>query len=322
MRLPNYLKFLLLSIVALTLGACTTGSSQDGWYYKGYYQGHPHTGSNELSSAGKTCFFCKKDPAKDEDGDGVADSKDKCPATPKGVKVGPTGCPSDSDGDGIADNMDSCPDTSANVTVDTHGCPLDSDGDGVDDSMDTCPDTSASVEVDSLGCPLDSDYDGVIDSLDQCPGTKENAEVNKKGCPLDSDGDMVSDDVDKCLGTPANVNVNSNGCWEVKNLNFRSGRSKINSSSYPALNAVANTFMANPNLKAEVQGYTDSRGSNRINTRISKARAQSVVNYLIGKGVSSNRLVTKGYGPKNPIADNSTREGRSKNRRVEIKPIQ
>ena len=60
----------------------------------------------------------------DSDGDGVPDSHDKCPGTPKGVKVDSHGCALDSDNDGVADYMDQCPGTSAGVTVDSAGCPL------------------------------------------------------------------------------------------------------------------------------------------------------------------------------------------------------
>ena len=90
----------------------------------------------------------------DSDGDGVPDSLDKCPDTPKGVKVDTNGCPIDSDGDGVPDYLDKCPDTPAGVTVDKDGCPLDSDGDGVPDYLDKCPDTPVGVTVDKDGCPL------------------------------------------------------------------------------------------------------------------------------------------------------------------------
>jgi OOP family OmpA-OmpF porin len=90
---------------------------------------------------------------RDSDGDGVGDSKDKCPNTPKGVKVDAVGCPLDTDGDGVPDYLDKCPDTPKGVKVDSNGCPLDSDGDGVPDYLDKCPDTPKGVPVDAAGCP-------------------------------------------------------------------------------------------------------------------------------------------------------------------------
>jgi len=88
----------------------------------------------------------------DSDGDGVLDKDDKCPGTPKGVKVDKVGCPLDSDGDGVADYLDKCPNTPKGVQVDTVGCPLDSDGDGVADYLDKCPNTPKGVKVDAAGC--------------------------------------------------------------------------------------------------------------------------------------------------------------------------
>ncbi len=93
-------------------------------------------------------------PPPDSDGDGVIDSEDKCPDTPRGVRVDRSGCPLDSDGDGVPDYQDKCPDTPRGVKVDRSGCPLDSDGDGVYDYLDKCPDTPRDLKVDSTGCPI------------------------------------------------------------------------------------------------------------------------------------------------------------------------
>ncbi len=94
----------------------------------------------------------RKPVEKDSDGDGVVDSLDICPHTPKGVKVDIRGCPLDSDHDGVYDYMDKCPGTPRGVKVDTQGCPLDSDGDGVYDYKDKCPRTPKGVKVDERGC--------------------------------------------------------------------------------------------------------------------------------------------------------------------------
>jgi len=95
--------------------------------------------------------------------------------------------PGDSDGDGVPDDRDRCPNTPRGVRVDATGCPLDSDGDGVPDYLDRCPNTPKGVMVDAQGCPLeggvmDSDGDGVPDDRDQCPGTPQGAVVNEVGC--------------------------------------------------------------------------------------------------------------------------------------------
>jgi OOP family OmpA-OmpF porin len=90
--------------------------------------------------------------------------------------------PLDSDGDGVIDSLDQCPNTPRGVKVDAKGCPLDSDADGVYDYLDQCPNTPRGVRVDARGCPLDSDGDGVYDYLDKCPGTPKSAKVDKRGC--------------------------------------------------------------------------------------------------------------------------------------------
>ncbi len=118
----------------------------------------------------------------------------------------------DDDSDGVPNHLDKCPDTPKGVKVDKDGCPLDTDGDGVPDYLDKCPGTPKGVKVDAKGCPLDSDDDGVPDYLDKCPNTPKGAPVDKDGCPLDSDGDGVPDYLDKCPGTPRGVPVNKDGC--------------------------------------------------------------------------------------------------------------
>ncbi len=92
----------------------------------------------------------------------------------------------DSDGDGVPDRLDKCPNTPKGVKVDSVGCPLDSDGDGVPDYLDKCPSTPAGVKVDGDGCPLDSDHDGVPDYLDKCPGTPAGMKVDAQGCEVEA----------------------------------------------------------------------------------------------------------------------------------------
>ncbi|MGI9332272.1 MAG: OmpA family protein [Gammaproteobacteria bacterium] len=91
----------------------------------------------------------------------------------------------DSDGDGVPDSRDKCPDTPAAAygTVDADGCPKYSDGDDVPDYLDQCPGTPAGVAVDDRGCPTDSDGDGVPDEIDRCPNTRAGSRVDDRGCP-------------------------------------------------------------------------------------------------------------------------------------------
>ena len=273
----------------------------------------------------------------DTDGDGVEDYKDKCPNTPKEAygKVDSLGCPMDTDGDGVPDYLDECPGTpvAAYGMIDAKGCPKDSDGDGVPDYLDECPGTpkEAHATIDEKGCPKDSDGDGVPDYLDECPNTPEAARghVDSKGCELDSDGDEVPDYKDECpavAGTKANK-----GCPEIKRevrqllqkamqgIEFETGKSTIKKKSFPLLDQIANIFIENANYIIEVQGHTDNVGKPEMNLKLSQQRADAVKKYLEKKGVEASRMTAVGYGQEVPIADNKTKAGRQKNRRVEFK---
>jgi len=149
----------------------------------------------------------------DTDGDGVADSKDKCAGTPKGARVDEKGCPRDSDTDGVFDGLDKCANTPKGWKVDSSGCPADNDGDGVADAVDTCPNTTKGAKVDEHGCPTeDADGDGVYDGADRCPATPKGAKVDGVGCPMDADRDGVWDGIDRCANTPAGMKVDAAGC--------------------------------------------------------------------------------------------------------------
>ena len=176
---------------------------------------------------------------------------------------------------------------------------MDSDGDGVADAMDKCPGTPAGVKVDAVGCPPDSDGDGVPDSLDKCPKTPTGVRVDASGCPT------------TILGAGA-------ATWTFNDINFEVGKADIKSSSYGILDEIVAALKASPALKVLVEGHTDSTGARAFNMDLFNRRAKAVVDYLAGKGVSSSRLSAQGYGPDRPIADNATKLGRSKNRRVQF----
>ncbi|MDO9453088.1 MAG: thrombospondin type 3 repeat-containing protein [Stagnimonas sp.] len=149
----------------------------------------------------------------DEDGDGVPNSRDKCPGTPKGVTVYSDGCPTDLDGDGVPDYLDKCPNTPKGTVVNKDGCPADSDGDGILDVNDKCPGTPRGIAVGPDGCPLDSDGDGIPDYLDKCPATPAGTKVDERGCPFtDADGDGIPDYLDKCPNSPKGIAVGPDGC--------------------------------------------------------------------------------------------------------------
>ena len=267
---------------------------------------------------------------KDSDGDGILDKNDKCANTPAGVRVDTSGCEvKDADNDGVMDNVDKCPNTPAGVQVDGTGCPKDADNDGVMDGVDKCPNTPAGAKVDTTGCPVDADGDGVTDAADRCPNTPAGTKVDGSGCPItDSDKDGIPDSNDKCPGTPAGLLVGPNGCVilfeegkksvTLEGVTFELNKASLTLNAQKVLDLVAQSLQASKGFNVEVAGHTDSTGGRTLNTRLAQARAQSVKDYLVKKGVDASRLTAKGYGPDRPVATNKTPEGRAQNRRVEL----
>jgi len=105
---------------------------------------------------------------------------------------------------------------------------------------------------------------------------------------------------------------------ELKNVQFNSGSAQLRRTSEIELKKLLTVMQENPQLKIEIGGHTDSVGSMELNNRLSTQRATSVRTYLVQMGINASRLVAKGYGPSQPVADNSSKEGQQKNRRVEI----
>jgi outer membrane protein OmpA-like peptidoglycan-associated protein len=101
-------------------------------------------------------------------------------------------------------------------------------------------------------------------------------------------------------------------------INFETGKSAIKTESQPIIDQIYEMLKQNPDLKISIEGHTDNVGTTQSNQTLSDARAKSVMNALISKGIIASRLKSKGWGMTKPVADNSTEEGKAKNRRVEI----
>jgi len=222
------------------------------------------------------------------------------------------------------------PEPQASLAVATTVTARDSDGDGVPDVDDLCPDVPGPAE--RRGCPLftDRDGDGVSDDIDRCPempGPKENF-----GCPWpDRDGDKVADKDDRCPDEPGSPE--NQGCprratalivvrrdrIELKQqIHFQPNRARILRDSYEVLDEVAEA-LRDASVTVRIEGHTDNVGKRKENVTLSQARADAVKEYLIRGGVGEKQLTAMGYGPKRPIASNSTRAGRTLNRRVEFR---
>jgi len=104
----------------------------------------------------------------------------------------------------------------------------------------------------------------------------------------------------------------------LEDIFFDFDKSILLPQSFVALLKLTTLLEDNPNMKIELLGHTDNKGKDKYNEKLSEDRAKSVYDYLISKGIDKKRLKYKGYGAKQPIADNKTEEGRAKNRRVEF----
>jgi outer membrane protein OmpA-like peptidoglycan-associated protein len=268
--------------------------------------------------------------AKDSDGDAVPDDIDRCPQDPedKDGFQDEDGCPdADNDGDGIVDRADACALHAG--PIENRGCPVvDRDGDGVNDPEDACPEVKGLKVL--AGCP-DTDADGIPDPEDKCPvnaGPKENG-----GCPdVDRDGDTFADRADKCpdqFGAPPDGCPKKYSLVEVKRekieikqqVHFATAKFRVLPGSFPLLNQVVQVLNDFPKMRVSIEGHTDSVGGEAMNLRLSQRRAEAVLDYLVSKGISPERLEAVGFGPTKPIASNKTVSGRARNRRTEFRIV-
>ncbi len=118
------------------------------------------------------------------------------------------------------------------------------------------------------------------------------------------------------LKKPKNGNV-----FILRNVFFNTNEFALDKKSNIELDKLVNFLKTNPKIKLEISGHTDNTGDKVKNQKLSESRAKSVVEYLISKGITKERLVFKGYGDSQPIATNDTEEGKSQNRRTECKMI-
>ena len=248
----------------------------------------------------------------------------------------------DGDGDEIEDRFDDCLTTAPGVVVDAAGCGIDTDEDGVFDGLDECVDTPLGATVDQVGCPSDTDADGVLDGLDVADDTPPGALVDAQGQHFDTDGDGIWDGLDHCNDTPLGAAIDENGCANdpieakllrgepvlASNVDFEGATSTIEPLSFHYVNKAARlierwTGNAEDPLRIEIAVHVDGIGSADYNLDLSQQRADALRTYMLENflGMGANNLVATGYGESQPIASDNTEEGRSINRRVEIRRL-
>jgi outer membrane protein OmpA-like peptidoglycan-associated protein len=143
-----------------------------------------------------------------------------------------------------------------------------------------------------------------------CPTIEQIEEVVKKYAPKDTVPEVM-------VSAP----VIEEQKWVLVGVNFQTGSNRLTPESYPILLNTIQALAQNEEMQVEIGGHTDNTGSEEFNMKLSEARAQAVKNYLVSKGINSQRLIIKGYGESMPVADNNTAEGRALNRRIEFKEL-
>jgi outer membrane protein OmpA-like peptidoglycan-associated protein len=230
-------------------------------------------------SDGDEILKYKTDPNKaDTDGDGLTDGEEVLKYNTDPLKT-------DTDNDGLTDGDEV-------LKYKTDPLKADTDNDGLTDG-----DEITKYKTDPL--KADTDGGGVIDGV----------EIQNKTNPLDKTDDYPKKE---------ELKVSVGKSIVLAGVVFKTGSAEISPASEEILTKAFNTLNQNPKIGVEIRGYTDITGSRAKNMKLSRARAESVKAWLVERGVAPTRITTKGFGPDNPIAPNTTTEGRQKNRRIEF----
>jgi outer membrane protein OmpA-like peptidoglycan-associated protein len=148
---------------------------------------------------------------------------------------------------------------------------------------------------------------------------KQNADLQQQNQALVKERDDLAAQLDHALSSVAQITKTARGVVvNLPDILFDLNKATLKPNTQVALAKLAGIVQLFPKINLRIEGYTDSTGTDEFNMRLSRERAESVRAFLAQQGVANARMATEGYGPKLPVADNSTPEGRAKNRRVEI----
>jgi OOP family OmpA-OmpF porin len=211
---------------------------------------------------------------------------------------------------------------------------VDWDGDGVFDRVDYCNDTPRGCTVDQWGCSSDSDRDGVCDGVDRCPGTAAGMEVDDQGC---ADNQRATGRVLPPPGPPprqvekpapklppaskpaseSERQLIEGGRIRLENVYFETNSAVLLPESEASLREAGEALEKFAFLRIEVEGHTDTRGTERHNLRLSQARAEAVSLWLIEHyRLFRSNVTAKGYGESRPETRERNDEELLRNRRV------
>ena len=214
---------------------------------------------------------------------------------------------------------------------------VDMDGDGVFDRVDRCDNTQPGCTVDRWGCPSDSDGDGVCDGRDQCPDTPKGMKVDKDGCGPGQrnreSGAMPESPKEVTPPPPAPPAASKpvseserqlleRGRIRLENVYFETASANLLPESEASLNEAGAALEKFADLRIEVEGHTDTRGSSRFNQSLSQARAEAVRDYLLKRfHLRAENYTARGYGETRPETKERNDEELLRNRRVELRVL-
>ncbi len=284
---------------------------------------NPDTDGDGLKDGEEVNRYRTNPLKQDSDGDGLNDGEEV-----QTYHTDPLN--QDTDGDGLSDGDEV-------LKYHTDPLKIDTDGDGLKDGEEVLKYHTDPLKTDTDGDGL-SDWDEVkIYHTDPTKldtdgdGLSDGEEVNKyhtDPLKVDTDGGGVPDNIEVKRGTnpldpkddnPKEALILERGKTVVlQGVNFATGSAVLMKGSERILERAYNALIIDPSLKVEIAGYTDNVGKADFNDRLSMKRADTVKRYLVSKGIGRTRLSTAGNGMREPIAPNTTVEGRAMNRRIEF----
>lgn len=234
----------------------------------------------------------------DTDGDGLSDGDEV-----NIHKTDPT--LRDTDYDGLLDGEEV-------LTYKTNPLLKDTDGDG-------CSDGDEVLIMKTNPLVIDTDGDGLSD-CDERNVYRTNPLVKDTDDDGADDGKEVRDGTDPLVADV--LRIEESGNIVLEGINFVTNSANITPDSESTLTKALNTLRTNPQLRVEIQGHTDDVGNDAANQRLSEARANSVRDYLVQRGIDASRMTTRGYGEGTPLVPNDSPENQAKNRRIQFKVLQ
>lgn len=280
---------------------------------------NPDTDGDKLRD-GEEVHTYKTNPLnKDTDGDGLTDGEEVLT-----YRTNPLN--KDTDGDGLTDGEEVLkyltdplnPDTDGDGLNDgdevlkyhTNPLKIDTDGEGLSDGEEVLKYNTDPLKVDTDGDDLNDAEEVQIHKTDplkpdtDAGGMPDGKEIQLALNPLDPSDDVPIIKVGERI--------------ILEGVNFETAKTTLLPQARTILDQVAVSLAANPATEVAIHGHTDNVGGARYNMQLSIGRAEAVKSYLVSNGIAASRITTKGYGFTKPIADNSTPEGRARNRRIEF----